>query len=345
MLLDEIGEKILEDRGAAKAAILGQKQVSELIYKHPINRLRTAVANYLNEKGEAWVLVDNLDKGWPGTGVTKGDISLITCLFEALDKIARSLRQKGFERFFSTVFLRADVYENLVDVSSDRGKILPVSVDWTDPEALKEVVRKRFVYSDFDDELSLEQIWAEIAVPAVDGEPTLDILIEQSLYRPRALLDLLATCRSTAVNRRHKKISLEDIEDAITKSSIRMIENVNLELRDISPKFDRLFYEFIGREPTLNRSKLRSILKGFAKEKDLDETEQQVIDLLLWFGFFGVENEAGEATYIFDVDYNMNMIRAISERRNVAARYVIHPAFRPSLSIVDPAKGPQIRWI
>lgn len=345
VLLDEIGEKIHEDRGDAKAAILSQRQVSEIIYKHPINQLRIAVADYLNEKDEAWILVDNLDKGWPGTGVTKGDISLITCLFEALEKIARSLRQKGFDRFYSTVFLRADVYENLVDVSSDRGKIIPVSVDWTDPGALKEVVRKRFVYSNFDNELSLEHIWAEIAVPSIDGEGTLDILIEQSLYRPRALLDLLGTCKSTAVNRRHSKITEDDIKDAITKSSIRMIENVNLELRDISPKFDRFLYEFIGMEPTLNRPKLRSILKRFTKERKLDETEKQVIDLLMWFGFFGVENEVGEATYIFDVDYNMNMIRAISERRNVAAHYVIHPAFRPSLSIVDSAQGPQIRLI
>ena len=344
VLLDEIGAKIKDEQGFGQQEVFRQRRVSELIYKHPINRLMAAVANYLCEKNEAWILVDNLDKGWPGTGVSQGDVSLISCLLEALEKMERSFRQKGFDRFFSTVFLRADVYENLIDVDSDRGKIFPVSVDWTDSEALKEVLRKRFVCSDFNENLSLDRIWSEIAVPSVAGINSLDFLLGLSLFRPRALLDLLATCRSTAVNRRHKKISESDITESAKRSSIRMIENVNLELRDISPKFDRLLYEFVGIEPSINREKLRKILRNFAKESKLNQTEKQVVDLLLWFGFFGIESDSGDAVFIFDVDYNMNMIRAISDRRRVGARFVVHPTFRPGLSIVEQANVLQTRW-
>lgn len=345
VLLDEISQEISDRIGDGTSAILSQKQVSELIYKHPIHDLRASVADYLNEKNDTWVLVDNLDKGWPGTGITAGDITLISSLFEALEKIARSLRQKGYPRFNSTVFLRADVYENLVEEVSDRGKTLPVSVDWSDADALKELVRRRLVYSNFSDQLSVEHIWEQLAVPQVNGRDTLDLLVEHSLFRPRALLDLIATCRSIAVNRRHAKVTEEDVGEALRRSSFQMIENINLELRDINGKLDRILYEFLGREPSLNRSELRALLKKFLKENNIDDVEEKIVDLLLWFGFLGIENEIEETAFIFDVDHNMNMMRALSNRKGVSARYTIHPAFRPALAVAESARGPQIRLL
>lgn len=345
VLLDDVGAKIDSKKGTASAAILSQREVSELIYKHPINELRTEVVNYLALKSESWVLVDNLDKGWPGSGVTKGDVVLISCLLEALEKITRSFRQRHYEKFYSVVFLRGDVYENLIDTASDRGKAIPVSVDWSDPSALKELLRKRFVYSDFDDQFEMDHIWEQIAPQEIDGKNSLDFVIEQSLYRPRALVDLVYVCKSISVNRRHKKILEDDLREAVRRFSIQLIDNVGLELRDINPKYENLIYQFIDREPTLNRSTIRKIIKNFLKKENLDEEEQSILDLLLWFGFFGVENESGGTKFIFDIDYNMNMLRALSAREGTSASFVIHAAFRYGLAISEPAGNPQMRLL
>ena len=345
VLLDDIGAKIDSRKGTASAAILSQREITELIYKHPINELRAEVVNYLALKSETWVLVDNLDKGWPGSVVTKGDVVLISCLLEALEKIARSFRQRRYEEFYSVVFLRGDIYENLINTSSDRGKIIPVSVDWSDPSALKELLRKRFVYSKFDDRLEMDHIWEQIAPQQIDGKNSLDFVIEQCLYRPRALVDFVYVCKSIAVNRRHQKIQEDDLREAVRRFSIQLIDNIGLELRDINPKYENLLYQFIDREPTLNRSTIRKIIKNFLKEENLDEEEQHILDLLLWFGFLGVENETGGAKFIFDVDYNMNMLRALSLRRGTSARFVIHSAFRSGLAISEPASNPQIRLL
>ena len=78
--------------------------MSELVYRHPINRLRATVIEYLKEKSETWVLVDNLDKGWPNAGVSSNDVLLINCLLESLARLIECFRQKGYQDFFSTVF-------------------------------------------------------------------------------------------------------------------------------------------------------------------------------------------------------------------------------------------------
>ena len=236
VLLDDIGAKIDSRKGTASAAILSQREITELIYKHPINELRAEVVNYLALKSETWVLVDNLDKGWPGSVVTKGDVVLISCLLEALEKIARSFRQRRYEEFYSVVFLRGDIYENLINTSSDRGKIIPVSVDWSDPSALKELLRKRFVYSKFDDRLEMDHIWEQIAPQQIDGKNSLDFVIEQCLYRPRALVDFVYVCKSIASiadTRKFKRMTcVRRSEDSQFSSSIISVWSFVISIRN-----------------------------------------------------------------------------------------------------------------
>jgi hypothetical protein len=263
-------------------------------------------------------------------------------LFEALEKIERSFSRKGYHDFHSTVFLRADIYDNLIDQTADKGKVLPVSVDWSDSDALKELLRMRFVHSGFSEDLSMSHIWEMVAVSSVEGKNSLDLLIQQSLFRPRALLDLLSLSRSIAINRRHSKIGEDDIREAVRRSSLQMIDNVNLELRDVNPDYDQLLYAFLGVEPNLNRAQLGQVFKQFSRKQGIRYSEDEVIELLLWFGFFGLRGRNDAVTYIFDVDYNMNMLKALSENRGLSTHFVIHPAFRPSLSIADPIQNPRI---
>tara|TARA_R110002124_G_scaffold287245_1_gene471854 strand:+ start:2137 stop:4377 length:2241 start_codon:yes stop_codon:yes gene_type:complete len=345
LLLDNIANRIQEERVDESKAILSQRQISEVIYKHPINKLRDAVVEYLQKKDETWLLIDNLDKGWPSAGVSKSDVVLINCLLDALDKIRRSFRQRSYENFFSTVFLRGDVYENLVDAASDRGKVIPVSVDWSDKNALKELLRKRLVFSNFDDNLNILDIWDRIAVPEIDGVSTLDMLIERSLYRPRSIVDMVYACKSMAVNRRHTRIEIDDFNDALKGYSIQLIDNISLELRDIHPELEGLLYEFVDLEPSFNTVKIKKIISKFLKSVDMEFDEDQIVDVLLWFGFIGVQNQNGKPTFIFDVAYNMNMMSALSKKASSGQQFVVHQAFRAGLSISEPIVNPQIRLL
>jgi hypothetical protein len=43
------------------------------------------------------------------------------------------------------VFLRSDIYERLVEQTSDMGKYYVIKVDWSDPEQLRHLLRQRVI--------------------------------------------------------------------------------------------------------------------------------------------------------------------------------------------------------
>ena len=132
-------------------------------------------------------------------------------LLEATRKIERDLQRNDIE-CHTLVFLRNDIYELLVEETPDRGKESKVLLDWTDPDLLRELVHKRFVYSGIArDNASFDSVWPKVCITHIQGEESSQYLIERSLMRPRCLLDILQHCKSYAVNLRHDRINEGDI--------------------------------------------------------------------------------------------------------------------------------------
>ena len=104
------------------------------------------------------------------------------------------------------------MYELLVNESPDRGKESRVSLDWTDPDLLRELLRRRITGNGFlPADTSFSDAWRQICATHVLVEDTADFLIERSLMRPRNLLLLVNHCRSNAINLQHEKMLQEDI--------------------------------------------------------------------------------------------------------------------------------------
>jgi hypothetical protein len=49
---------------------MSNDEITQLIYKHDIPELRFQLSKYLKFKKSLWILIDNIDKGWPPHGVT-----------------------------------------------------------------------------------------------------------------------------------------------------------------------------------------------------------------------------------------------------------------------------------
>ena len=60
---DGLIQKYKTQFGSADAQRLTAAQVTELLYKHDLKKLRSLISEYLQEKKSVWVLFDNLDKG------------------------------------------------------------------------------------------------------------------------------------------------------------------------------------------------------------------------------------------------------------------------------------------
>lgn len=139
-LLREV-ERITERWGEVLAQGLGA-QLTEYIFAGDVHVLRDAVSAYLREKEEVWVLVDNLDKGWPIRGSTEYDILILRGLLDATRKLQSEFEDRGVE-FKSLVFLRTDIYDHLVRETPDKGKDTAIRLDWDDAAVFEEIVRRR----------------------------------------------------------------------------------------------------------------------------------------------------------------------------------------------------------
>jgi hypothetical protein len=124
-------------------------------------------------------------------------VVILRCLEDATRKIERQLHARNIETH-TLLFLRQDVYELLLEETSDRGKQAQVTLHWTDPDMLREVLR-RLVYNGATQQASFQDIWREICVSYVRGEDSAQYLIDRCLMRPRFLLNLINYCRSFAV--------------------------------------------------------------------------------------------------------------------------------------------------
>ena len=327
--LSRIVKRALDAAEVGPGESLNGASIATALFTQQLPKLRDALIGYLKHKDELWILFDNIDKGWPTHGADPTDILLVRCLLEAARKIEQALRKEDLEAHL-LVFLRNDVYELLVDGTPDRGKESRVSLDWTDADQLKELLRLRFVYSGVPGSTSFRDVWAQVCTSLIDGEPTEDYLVDRSLMRPRNFINLVTYCRSYALNVGHDKITIDDIRKAEHQYSADVSNEIGLEIRDVFHEAQDILYEFIGKGP---RVKLSDVYAIFKRTKIPDNRQDALLRTLLWFGFLGTV-VSGNVYYSYSVHYDMKKLTRLAEDfQKMDLEMEIHRAFWPFLEI------------
>src|SRR5258705_8932567 len=263
---------------------LTKDQVTVLLYRHDLAKLRSQISSYLERKAAVWILFDNLDKGWSTQGVDEIDATVLRCLIDAGRKIEREMRKTG-QSLHCIVFVRNDVYEHIMQHSADYGKEMRAVLDWTEPDLLPEMLRLRLGAS-FDAQardIPFEQRWPTFCVSHYHGEESADYLIERSLMRPRNVLKIFNHCRGFATNFRHAKIDEDDIERGLRAYSNDLLVELNHELTDVFPAARDLLYHFLDAAALMTTSELSTLMQAQAS------TPVQgggVSNFLFFYGFF-----------------------------------------------------------
>lgn len=335
--LMSLSQRIAQDYrsrfGNPDSTRLTSEQVTELVYSHDLRSLRSQVSRYLEHKESVWVLFDNLDKGWSTQGVDTVDAMVLRCLIDAGRKVERDMRKDGHD-VHCIVFIRNDVYEHLMRQSADYGKEMRVTLDWTDPDMLRELLRLRLVAGlDLQQEdVSFDQIWPRLCVSHYRGAETSAYIIERALMRPRNVIKIISHAKGFAANLNHQKIEESDLEKGVRAYSQDLIVELDHELTDVFPGGEELLYHFIDCPHELTEGQLNDILLG-AKTDEADL--QRVKEFLLYYGIVGVKGVGTETHYIFDVNYDLKVLLIRAARNGEATRFVVNPAFRPALGISD----------
>lgn len=317
-LARELGGVPIEDMGPA---------ITEHVFSGDVRELTEAVTDYLREKESVWLLIDNLDKGWPILGSTPIDILIVRSLLESSRKLQRELEDRGIE-FHCLVFLRTDIYEHLVRLTPDKGKDTVLRLDWEDPTVLGEIVARR-IRSSTDLEGSIQEIWGNICVSHVDAEDTFNYVVERSLMRPRDVLLFVRKLIEVAINRDHATVEADDIPEAERQYSADMLLTTSYEIADTNPIAADALFQFQGARHRLGFADVVGILLGAGiPDSEMDPT----IELLLWFGFLGVSTD-GDDLYSHTVQFNIPRLRSLVDATH--GSFIVHPAFRAGLGITQ----------
>lgn len=304
-------------------------KLTELLHQGVLIDLKEALSHYLKFKKGVWILFDNLDKGWSVPGPNKKDILILRCLIDASRKIQRDMQRIGHD-FHCIVFIRNDVYQLLMRESADFGKEMRVSLDWSDPELLREMLRLRMVLNGYDSDTSFQRIWTELCVSHIRGEETSQFMVERSLMRPRNLIKIFNHCKGFAVNLSHNKIEPDDVNKGLLSYSNDLLVEADQELATIEPEAEGLIYHFIGEHWKFSRDELLMLFE----EHDLSsEKYGDVISFLIYFGFLGIMVGGSDPMYIYDVAYDTKRLDIQVQKHKNRLEYVLNPAFWPALGV------------
>lgn len=316
------------DRIAAQLGDLDTKEIgsrlTEIIHKGDLRELSGGVSEYLRTKESIWILVDNLDKGWPVRGTSETDMLIVRALLDAARKMQRQLENDDIE-LKCLVFLRSDIHEHLLRETPDKGKDTAIHLDWEDAEAFEEIVRRR-IHTSTGLDLPFRDLWPRLCDPLVGHQDSFSYFTERTLMRPRDLLQFLNAAIGVAVNRGHERILPNDITQAEKSYSRDMLVATMFEITDTNPECQDILYVFQGAPKAMQMDEVRDRLREF------NFSDDKVIELLVWFGFFGVSvSTFAEIKYAHTVQDNIRGLMYPLE--NLDGMLVIHPAFRAALDI------------
>ncbi|WP_375211486.1 P-loop ATPase, Sll1717 family, partial [Hyphococcus sp.] len=296
------------------------EKITNFVYDNNMRLMYDLSKKHLKKYNCAVLFFDNIDKGWPATGIHQNDILIVRCLIDAANKIQREYAHADIDFRFS-VFLRNDVYELLVENTSDRGKDAQIKIDWSDPEKLKLLIGRRLSDALNTDD-SVKQIWDTYFPKSVEGEDGFDYAIRHSLMRPRFLIDILERSISIAVNRGKQVVEIEDLREAILQHSRYLVNDFGYEIRDVSGITYEILDAFLGSRKILSADEVRNRLSSYVEPEIIDDA----IKHLVWYGFLGFMKDGNEK-YIYDYNYIMRRMHSEINRAGSKTDYVINPAF------------------
>lgn len=328
-LSTDLAEKYESMFGDSSDRRLIADQVTEIVHAGNLRHLRDRVSKYLRYKEGVWILFDNLDKGWSVPGPSPSDIVILRSLIDAARKIQRDMQRRELD-FRCVVFIRNDVYQLLMHESPDFGKEMRVSLDWSDADVLREMMRLRLVQNGYDKETEFTRIWPLLCISHIGTQETSQYMIERSLMRPRNLLKIFGHCKGFAVNLRHTKIEVGDIEKGMLAYSNDLLIEADQELCNIDAEATGLIYHFINEHWKFSKDEIMMLFEEHGLSKD---RHQEILRFFLYFGFFGIKTGDKEIIYIYDVGYDMKVLEVQIKKRQYHLEYILNPAFWPALRV------------
>lgn len=332
--LERALERLAEDQprnGETTQAFVGR-----MLRLNRMGQLRELVLRTIKDFDRVAVLIDNLDKTWEKGADYSVMARFILALLSSIGRIEREFSKPpaGLSpaKVTLSIFLRTDIYDAIARFAREPDKVGVLSVRWQDPELLVRVLEERYSAnrSRKKNEAAFD-MWGEIFDPEVRGLPTRDYFLWRTLSRPRDLIFFANAALTTAINRKHSRITSADITFAEKQYSRFAIEALMVESDAEEFDLEEVLYEFAGLDCTLRSVELTDLL---ASSSD----PESIRDWLVRTSFLGVEVRPGEFLHVegeTEARRQVKVAQRFAARQSAEVRYRVHPAFRPFLEVRD----------
>ena len=305
-------------------------KVSEILHERVISKIRKNLSDYCGEKDKIVILIDNLDKSWNTESDTEQVSKFILGLLDVGEAIVKDFsKDSNWNKKINitlVVFLREDIFSIIKRYAPEADKLQISKMVWDDEELLLRVIEKRL---SLDGEID---VWSEFFCNEVSGMNVKEFLIKSVLPKPRDLISLVSMAIDNAVNRNHSIIEEKDIQDAAEKYSEFAYQTLITELQVEYPEAEDFLLEIIGGSNIIEEEQL----KKYAGNVNIkDNRVEELITLLCFNLFLGIETRQGEYNYCYDVE-NYKKYKKLSKRLSTSSgtiKYRIHPAFYSALMV------------
>lgn len=308
-------------------------KVSELLHEGSIAIMRNHFSDIIPKNNRLIVLIDNLDKSWR----KDSNIGILSkYLLGLLGVSGRIFRELSFKKskgknidFHLTIFLRSDIFKQVITFAREPDKIEVSRLKWEDPEILFRIIEDRFVNLSKGD-WKKSDLWSKFLPPTIKSINTRDYIIANIFPRPRDIIYFFKTCKDTAISRGHISIEEKDLIDAHKDYSSWVFKSVLVENGITYKQMEDFMYELMASDNIINKREIVEKMKNSGisgHDNDLDF--EKFIDHLVSLTIFGRETNTNYFDFEYDVN-NSKKIKVLANKLN-SNRFEIHKALVPYL--------------
>lgn len=310
-------------------------KVSELLHEGSIHKMKDYFGELIPKKHKLIVLIDNLDKSWRNDSKINILSKYILGLLGVSGRIFRELsyvksKDKKID-FHLTIFLRSDIFKQVISFAREPDKIEVSRLKWEDPEILFRIIEDRFIALS-NGKYSAEDLWGKFFVSHVKGLKTKDFITQNIFPRPRDIIYFFKTCKDTAISRGHAIIEEKDVIDSLKDYSSWVFKSVLVENGITYIQMEEFMYELMASNSVLTKSEIseKMSISKIYNQSDIDV--EKFIDHLVSLTILG--REVGKDTFSFEYDINNSKkIKVLANKYN-SSRFEIHKALVPYLECI-----------
>ncbi|WP_189311307.1 P-loop ATPase, Sll1717 family [Streptomyces brasiliensis] len=339
--LERVIESVRRELRETSRTISIEKQrerIAQALHGNIVGNLRKLLGDALRDRHRVALLVDNLDSAWTKSAQLKSQAILLVGLLGTVSRIAEEFQREN-NRLRSvnvtvSVFLRSDIYDEVIKEAREPDKINTKRIDWNQPDLLKRVMDERYL-SVRPKGTSPDELWERYFCSQIGDKPTLDYIFSIILHRPRDLVFFCKAAVFNAANARHLLVEDSDIREAEKNYSKFALDALLVEYGATMSHLEEVVYEFAGCPSIMPKTEVLEIIQSIP---GMDEASQATdcLEGLLKISFLGVEVREGDFSYpdrADDLRKAKILARNASRRGKREERYEVHPAYRNFLEI------------